>query len=966
MIRCRILGPTGLSGPDGLALDDVVSQTRRHALLVYLVMQSSRGFIRRDALLPIFWPELDQDRARGALRQALYVLRSSLGDGVLVSRGAEEVGIAPGTLWCDALEFERACDAGQWSTALELYRGDFLESFFIAEAPEFERWMQAHQGRLRLRATSAARALASAQEASGALGDATATIRKALALNGADEESLRHLLALLDAQGDRAAALREYDAFVARLEAEFDASPSAETRAVLERIREREHVRNVGVATPRTVVVQPERGGASAALAEAPAPRRHARGRAWAMTAVALLVIAALSFRAPWTKPPAAEHPDRLVILPFDVKAERASDQAFLREAFVDLLSTGLDGAGDVQTIDPNAVRAALDSSAPPTPAAARLIARQFGARYFVLGRALVAGGRLRVQTTLHDVRSDTAVAQASREGGTETLFDIVDGLATDLLMASQHTFDVPMNRSAALTTQSLPALKAYLEGEQAFQRGDLPRSEEALRQAVGIDSTFALASYRLSVVIDDANSTWIESAEWADRAVRHAKRLSARDQLLLQAHVANLKEDVVASERRYRALLARYPDEVEAWYRLAEVLSHQSLTTGRPPMEARAPLERLLQLVPTHRPALQHLARIAALERRTTELDSLYRRSLALGLAPVSATEMRNLWVFVVGSQAERERTIAELSSAPPGTATGIWATTIYARDVGAARRMTEAMTRPPLSHVRRRVSHRSLARFQAMEGRMESATMHLRDMEQLEPEDALEEKAFLAIMPFRLMSRDSLRALRAQVASWQPTVLPPGTVTNNDIHGPWRRHLRLYLLGHMDVLLGDSASARIEADSLERIARPALPDASEFARELAISVRVHALWRRGNAAAALALLERTRRARPFPYRGAATRAQDVYIRAELLYETGRFADALVWYGAFEYTSAAQLVFASPAHLRRGQINERLGEPRLAAEHYRRFLDLWKDADPVFRPSLMLAEERLRRLQQR
>src|SRR5690242_3793253 len=103
MIRCRILGPTGLSGPDGLALDDVVSQPRRLALLAYLAMQSSRGFIRRDALLPIFWPELDQERARGALRQALYVLRSELGEGVVISRGAEEVGIAPDMLWCDAL-----------------------------------------------------------------------------------------------------------------------------------------------------------------------------------------------------------------------------------------------------------------------------------------------------------------------------------------------------------------------------------------------------------------------------------------------------------------------------------------------------------------------------------------------------------------------------------------------------------------------------------------------------------------------------------------------------------------------------------------------------------------------------------------------------------------------------------------------------------------------------------------------
>src|SRR2546427_4893642 len=48
---------------------------------------------RRDTLLGLFWPELDQDHARAALRQALHGLRQGLGGDVLTSRGDEEVGI---------------------------------------------------------------------------------------------------------------------------------------------------------------------------------------------------------------------------------------------------------------------------------------------------------------------------------------------------------------------------------------------------------------------------------------------------------------------------------------------------------------------------------------------------------------------------------------------------------------------------------------------------------------------------------------------------------------------------------------------------------------------------------------------------------------------------------------------------------------------------------------------------------
>ena len=38
--------------------------------------------------------------------------------------------------------------------ALELYRGPFLPGFFVADAPEFERWMEEERARLRARACS--------------------------------------------------------------------------------------------------------------------------------------------------------------------------------------------------------------------------------------------------------------------------------------------------------------------------------------------------------------------------------------------------------------------------------------------------------------------------------------------------------------------------------------------------------------------------------------------------------------------------------------------------------------------------------------------------------------------------------------------------------------------------------------------------------------------------------------------
>src|SRR3982751_4148852 len=125
MIQLHLLGATDLRR-DGADLRLSVSQPKRLALLAYLASASPRGFHSRDTLLALFWPELDQERARSALRQALHYLRRALGEEVVTARGDREVGIDPAALWCDAVAFDEAVTAGCHQDALELYRGDLL------------------------------------------------------------------------------------------------------------------------------------------------------------------------------------------------------------------------------------------------------------------------------------------------------------------------------------------------------------------------------------------------------------------------------------------------------------------------------------------------------------------------------------------------------------------------------------------------------------------------------------------------------------------------------------------------------------------------------------------------------------------------------------------------------------------------------------------------------------------------
>ena len=242
MIQLRTLGGLDLTDPDSRGeLRAILVQPKRLALLVYLALASSHRFRRRDTLTGLFWPEVDGDHARGALRQALRFLRGELGPTVLINRGEEEVGVNPEALSCDVTVFELACEAADWGRAVELYRGDLLAGVFIADvSSEFEHWLEAERGRLRRRAAAAAWSVVENAERVGDLARAAPVARRAVELAPDDEASGRRLIRILDRKGDRAGALSAYEAFRLRLAAEYDAVPSPETEALLSNIRKRD------------------------------------------------------------------------------------------------------------------------------------------------------------------------------------------------------------------------------------------------------------------------------------------------------------------------------------------------------------------------------------------------------------------------------------------------------------------------------------------------------------------------------------------------------------------------------------------------------------------------------------------------------------------------------------------------------------------------------------------------------
>jgi len=620
MIEFRALGTVVLRTPEGEDIRPVLAQPKRVALLAYLAAARPHGFHRRDRLLALFWPEQDERHARWALNQALQHLRGSLGKQVVVSRGDGEVGVDPAQLACDVAQFETALDAGENDQALELYRGDLLDGFHLSGAGEFERWLEEERGRLRERAARAASALAQRHAPAQPIA-AVPWARRALALSPEDEAAARLLIEVLSRSGDRAGAVHAYEEFARRLRAEYDVDPAPETQALVAGIRSRRTpaagTRSDGPEPTTPLPVAPPHAGRS----------RGGPRLARTLGSLVLVAVGAFLVSPRLTRPPTAAGPNSNTIAVFPFAYRGSTTFAYLGDGMMDLLSASLDGAGDLRTVDPHNVLAAIAPAGEDGtgPEQARAAAARLQAGSFVVGDVVEAGGRLRITARLYPRWSDDqAPASVSVEGEPTRVFRLVDGLTARLIAARSGGPAASLTRLAALTTDSLAALKAYLEGERQFRAGHMDSALAPLERAIQIDSTFALADYRIATL-----ETWQpvqrpQAGEAVRRALRFAPRLGDRNRRLVEALAATFDERLGDAERIYREIVSRYPDDVEASYQLGELIVHRGVYLGHSWLDARAPLERVVAIDPDHQDALFHLANIAARERRLGALDSL------------------------------------------------------------------------------------------------------------------------------------------------------------------------------------------------------------------------------------------------------------------------------------------------------------------------------------------------------
>ena len=231
-LRVSLLGaPTIEVGRKAIETD-----TRKAtALLAYLAVSEQPQ--RRATLAALLWPDSDEQKARGALRRTLSVLRSALGDRWLEADG-DTVDLDRANMRVDVTEFRRAVADGRLEGAATLYRGDLLEGFSLRDSPQFDDWQAAEAEALRSAYAEVLSRLAEAAERDDDLAGALGYAKRRLAIDPLYEPAHCELMRLYARSGDRSAALRQYHECVRLLDRELGVAPVDETRALHDAIED--------------------------------------------------------------------------------------------------------------------------------------------------------------------------------------------------------------------------------------------------------------------------------------------------------------------------------------------------------------------------------------------------------------------------------------------------------------------------------------------------------------------------------------------------------------------------------------------------------------------------------------------------------------------------------------------------------------------------------------------------------
>ena len=742
--------------------------------------------------------------------------------------------------------------------------------------------------------------------------------------------------------------------------------------------------------------------------------------RRWAVAALALITMLgfALSRVGPTGPPPGLDPRHSLLILPFDNLRDDPVVE-WLRDGSVSMLALTLAQWRDLFVVDHERLHDLLARRGhregdPIGLDAARQIARDAGAWTVVLGEFSQNGDSLRLAARVFDVASGNRVDAIEVAGlGAIDARPVFDALAARLLDLS----GAPSNLSTSLTgatTVSLAAYRDYLDGIRALGDWKLAAADSLLSRAVDIDSSFALAHYKLSLT-----RGWLHGGQDSiglqaiQRATRFAARLPEHERAMVEAYRFFLEADYDRGAAAYRTLLAKDSLDADAWYGLGDVTFHDpDLATLGPRMtESLGAFKRAIALDPGYFLAYEHLEQMYRLaSRRDPDFILLPDDSVLFRRAPGRpAMDTVELARAVIRARAEGLTTARTWLAHQPGNVqaqNAVVRALSVAQAHAAALAELDRMAADPLSADRADLPFLR-AQVLAAQGNLTGAARTVADaMDSIDARDFQRSELPIETVS-EVLNGANLLAYSGRVklagrgldlattigATWMPGILGSFQAGDRTLAGHLYRGHLLMSVGAPSAPLAETW--RQVAERARRAPDPSRKEIAHYGWPAAVGLflgdpkegrsltelealgggapppelAAFAALDRGDSAGARHLLEAPAGGELYLKRPAWLVYRDM-ISAEIWHRLGEEARALDNLSRFEVDSLSTEGFdvrwylMGQARLLRGEIYEAQGKPASAKAEYRAALEQWSEADTELSPLVERARARLGRLE--
>jgi tetratricopeptide (TPR) repeat protein len=346
-------------------------------------------------------------------------------------------------------------------------------------------------------------------------------------------------------------------------------------------------------------------GTAPAAERRAWVSPRALRRAAMATLAVAVLAVAASRIaraRRPAVNPSAA----LIAVLPFTSSVPDTA-LAKLGSDLMMAVSSTLNGVGGVEAVDRYEILSAAGGTRPLSPDQAAAIGRRFGAGSFVQGSLVRDAAGVRLDLGIY--RTDTHVPLGSVivvRASPDSLYALSDSITLALLRQVWLRGTPPSAHLEDVTTQSVSALREFLEGERQAVAGHWSEAADAFHRAATADTTFWVASWRYNQALG-----WQGRGDDDPRMhtyAAHLDKFEPRDRAIIEAETTNRVETFEQHLSRYRELVQRYPDDWVAAMAYGDHLAHAAPRAGHTKAEARKWLLQAVSLNPALIDGWDHL----------------------------------------------------------------------------------------------------------------------------------------------------------------------------------------------------------------------------------------------------------------------------------------------------------------------------------------------------------------------